>query len=282
MNSTTAFFSYIYIMKYAIVLLLLGFGLFAQGQHTLTRLWETDSIPFPESVLYTKDLLYVSLLDHYPLREQGKGTIAKVGLDGNIIEANWITGLNGPKGMGICKGKLYVADIIQIVVIDIKSGKVDANIPVQGSVGLNDLDIDDDGAIYVSDPDNGIVYRVMNGKPEIYLNELPGVNGIKAVGKELILVASTGVFKLNANKKLASLSGFYAGADGLASLGGGNYLATVYNGLIYHLNKAGKLDVLLDSRSGNISSADIEFNKAKGILYVPTLSHKSIIAYQFK
>jgi hypothetical protein len=75
-------------MKFLNVLILFCIGLSAHGQHTLTRLWETDTIAFPESVIYTKDLLYVSLLDHYPMREYGKGKIAKVDLNGKIINEN--------------------------------------------------------------------------------------------------------------------------------------------------------------------------------------------------
>src|SRR3984885_8774567 len=123
-------------MKFLKALFLICIGLSAQGQHTLTRLWETDTLAFPESVLYANDLLYVSLLDHYPLREHGRGKIAKVALDGKIIDAEWIVGLDGPKGMGIWHGKLYVADITQIAVIDIKNGKIGHRIPVPGSTGL--------------------------------------------------------------------------------------------------------------------------------------------------
>jgi hypothetical protein len=269
-------------MKFLNALVLFCIGLSAQGQHTLTRLWETDTLAFPESVLYTNDLLYVSLLDHYPLREHGKGKIAKVALDGKIIDAEWIIGLDGPKGMGISNGKLYVADINQIVVIDIKNGKISNRILVPGSVGLNDLTIDNDGILYVSDPEEGKVYRVINSKPEIYLKKLPGVNGLKAVGNQLYLVASSNVFRCDKGKKLSSLSKFKAGADGLASLGRGNFLVTVYSGLVYYLNNAGKLDILLDSQPEKIGSADIEFDVKKSILYVPTLFHNSIISYQLK
>jgi hypothetical protein len=80
-------------MRYLIVLfpIIIVRPAFAQ-EHTLTQLWETDSISFPESALYTRDFLYVSLLDHYPMREHGKGKIAKVGLDRKIIDANWMVG----------------------------------------------------------------------------------------------------------------------------------------------------------------------------------------------
>lgn len=267
-------------MRYLLLLLLLGFGMSAYGQRTLTRLWETDSIADPESVLYTGKLLYASLLDHYPMRQTGKGKIIKIGLNGKIIDPDWIVGLDGPKGMGIRKGKLYVADITCVVVIDVKKGKIDKRIPVLGSVGLNDLAIDSQGIIYISDTDAGNVYRIINGKPEIYLTGHQGVNGIKAIDKELYLVTSDNVLKLDRGRKSISLSKFYQGADGLASLGGGNFLVTVYSGLIYYLDQSGEIQLLHDSQSEKTGSADIEYNADSKILYVPTLYHNSIIAYR--
>lgn len=269
-------------MKYLRVLIFVSTGITAHGQPTMTRLWESDKVSFPESVLYTEELLYVSLLDHYPLYEHGKGAIAKVGLDGKIINAKWIVGLDGPKGMSIKNGKLYVADISQIVVIDIQTGKIDHRILVPCSVGLNDLTIDDQGILYTSDPEQGTIYQIIKDKPEIYLSGYSGVNGLKAVGKELYFVASSDVFKVDDKKKLSSLSKFQPGADGLASLGDGNFLVTVYNGLIYYLDKAGKLRLILNSQSEKVSSADIEFNGKQKIVYVPTLSNNSIVAYQLR
>jgi len=269
-------------MKYLKIILFLFIGFSAQAQITLTKLWETEKIAFPESVISTKSLLYVSLLDHYPLREKGKGKIAKIGLDGKLIDGNWITGLNTPEGMGIWKGKLYVADVNQILIIDIKKGKLKRSIPVSGSSSLNDLVIDNKGSIYTSDVDLGIVFRIINEKSEIYIKDLPGVNGLQIVGKDLFMVTATDIFKSDADKKLTSLAKFQPGADGLASLGNGSFLATVYNGHIYHWDKDGKMELILNTEAEKIGSADLKFDSKNGIIYVPTLYGNSIVAYQLK
>ena len=84
--------------------------------------WESDSsLKVPESVLFDKaaQVLYVSNIDGTnPWEADGKGSIGKVGLDGKVIAAEWVSGLHGPKGMGMFNGKLYVADLGNIVVID--------------------------------------------------------------------------------------------------------------------------------------------------------------------
>ncbi|MBK6477899.1 MAG: hypothetical protein IPF93_06335 [Saprospiraceae bacterium] len=41
-------------------------------------------------------------------------------------------GLQAPKGMGIFNGKLYVADLKEVVTIDIASGKIENRFKVQG------------------------------------------------------------------------------------------------------------------------------------------------------
>ena len=115
----------------ATAVLCLSASLFAQ--HSVTKLWETDTLlKVPESVLFDADnnVLYVSNIDGTDgWAKDGKGSIAKVGLDGKIIAVEWVTGLNAPKGLGMYKGKLLAADIDEIVVIDIKKGAIEEKGP---------------------------------------------------------------------------------------------------------------------------------------------------------
>ena len=58
-----------------------------QAQHSLTQIWSSEStLPVPESVLYSAQdkLLYVAQIDGKSGEKDGKGGIAKVGLDGKI------------------------------------------------------------------------------------------------------------------------------------------------------------------------------------------------------
>jgi len=268
-------------MKYLSIILLTTISLTATAQHSLKRLWETDTtLKVPESVLITKDLLYVSLVDGQALDKDGKGGIAKVGLDGNILDPNWVTGLDGPKGMGLWKEKLYVANITEVDVINIASGKLESKIPVPGSAGLNDLVIDRQGIVYVSDTETGNVYKLINDKPSVYLAHLSGPNGLQAVGNDLFVITNTDVFKIGPGRKLIAIGKSQKGADGLAYIDNGEFILTVYSGLIQYLNRSGQEQILLDTRAQKLSSADVGYNTAKHILYVPTLFHQSIIAYQ--
>ena len=71
--------------------------------YKLELLWETDTtLRTPESVLHDRkrSLLYVSCVNENPWEKDGNGYISKIDKSGNVINLKWITGLNGPKGMG--------------------------------------------------------------------------------------------------------------------------------------------------------------------------------------
>src|SRR6187397_707267 len=132
-------------LRSIIVLLALLSSTTVFSQHQLVKLWETDSVlKVPESVLFdaANKVLYATNIDGTdPWGKDGKGSVAKVGLDGIVIATEWVSGLNAPKGMGLYKGKLYVADLNELVVIDIAGGKIDKRIAVTGAEGLNDVSV---------------------------------------------------------------------------------------------------------------------------------------------
>src|SRR5918999_5896366 len=98
----------------------------AQESDQVQKLWETPAqLKTPESVLYepTENVLFASSIDGKPDEKDGQGFISKVSpVNGTIIELNWITGLNAPKGMAVNSddsSRLYVSDITDLVEIDI-------------------------------------------------------------------------------------------------------------------------------------------------------------------
>jgi len=106
-----------------LILVLLIFCTSLVAQSTLTEIWRTDEVLSTcESVLYdeSRDQLFVSCINGSPAEKNGKGFISVLKPDGSIKSLNWVKGLNAPKGMAILDGKLYVADIDQLVVISIK------------------------------------------------------------------------------------------------------------------------------------------------------------------
>ena len=93
---------------------------------TLTPLWNlTTDFAAPESAYYdaASNAVFVSSINGQILEKDGNGYISRLTPDGKIVSAKWVTGLNAPKGLRSVRGTLWVADIDEVVGVDIASGK---------------------------------------------------------------------------------------------------------------------------------------------------------------
>lgn len=257
------------------------------AKHELVLKWETDSLlKVPESVLLDKanNVLYVSNIDGQdPWKADGKGSIGKVGLDGKIIAADWVSGLEAPKGLGMYNGKLYAADLTNLVIIDIASGKIEQKVAVAGAVGLNDIAIDNKGVLYVSDSPGKQVFRFENGKAEVFLDKLNGPNGLFINGDDIFVLDNQAMHKVNADKTLTMIAdGLDGNADGLENVSGNDYIISCWEGLIWYINADGTKEKLLDTKASNKNTADIGFDKESKTVYVPTFFSNTIVAYEVK
>lgn len=77
----------------------------------------------------------------------GSGTIVRMGVDGNVIQKDWVTGLNSNKGSALFNGLFYTAETSAVAVIDVDKASVVKRIPVDGAVMLNDLAVDSKGIV---------------------------------------------------------------------------------------------------------------------------------------
>ena len=255
------------------------------AQHKLEKLWETDSVlKVPESVLFDGDnkILYAANIDGTdPWAKDGKGSIAKVGLDGKVIAAEWVSGLNAPKGMGLHKGKLYVADLNELVVIDIAGGKIEKRIVVTGAEGLNDVSVSKNGTVYVSDSKLKKVFVVKDGVTELLLDTLKGPNGVLIRGDDFYLLDAGGMYKMNKDKTLTKITdGMDGGTDGIENISGNDFIVSCWQGVVWYVKADGSKQQLLDSRPDKKNSADIGIDAKNKIVYVPTFWRNTIVAYR--
>jgi len=254
--------------------------------HQLVEKWHTDSVlKVPESVLFDAEnkVLYTSNIGGAPDGKNGKGSIGKVGLDGKIVQVDWVTGLNGPKGLGKFGNTLYAADVDEVVAIDIKAGKIAQHIPVAGAVFLNDITVDAKGVVYVSDTRTAKVHRIENGKVSTYAEDIKGANGVLAVGNDLYVLGDGNLWKISADKQKTKIAeGMDNSTDGIEMVQANEFIVSCWAGAVYYVKADGSKQQLLDTRDKKINSADIGYDHNAKIVYVPTFFRNSIVAYELK
>jgi sugar lactone lactonase YvrE len=279
------------------LILIIAFGLSTVpfSEATASRLtpvkkWETDRVfKVPESLIYDegRNILYVSNINGKPTEKNGKGFISKVTPTGGVKELEWITGLNAPKGSGIHKGTLYVADIDRLVEIDISEGKVITTYQAPGAQFLNDVAIDKEGAVYVSDTssENSVIYRLKEGFFSVWLkgSDISRPNGLYAE-KARLVVGNSGDGKLKAvrwtDKAIAIIAVTGSGIDGIAADGKGGYFISDWTGTTSYVTPSGHVEELIDTKPSGINSADITYIKERKLLIIPTFFDNRLSAYE--
>ncbi len=273
-------------MKKFIILFVFPFILAAQVR--VEKLWETEEVfKVPESVFFNEETneIYVANINGSPAEKDGNGFISKLSRDGKVIELKWITGLDAPKGMCLSDGRLYVTDISRVAEIDIKKGEVKQYIEMGGEF-LNDISSDEKGAIYISDNAQGRIYRLKGESWEVWLEKgLPSPNGMLAE-KERLLAACMGngeILSINyESKKTEKMITVGRYLDGLVYAGEGSYIVSDFTGKVWHINKSGAPELIIDYTGEEKNSADIGFILSEQILLVPTFHDNRVIAYSVK
>jgi hypothetical protein len=260
--------------------------------------WETKAIfDQPESVVFNSadQFLYVSNVNGDPNEEDGDGYISKMSLSGEIVEQHWLTGLNAPKGLAIVNNILYVADINQLIVIDIKTKKIVHQHLAPSAKFLNDVAADPAGNIYVSDMLTNTIYRLANDIFSIWLQDeqLEYPNGLLIEG-DTLLVASWGVMTdgfvtevpghlkaINIPDKTINSLGDKSpvgNLDGIEADGNGNYYVTDWmSGKLLHIEPSGISTTLLVLEKGSADQTILQHN---GLIIIPMMLSDHIVAYK--
>lgn len=248
--------------------------------------WETPaSFKVPESVLLDagRQVLYVTNIDGEPWGKDGRGSVGKLGLDGTVIAAEWVTGLEAPKGMALRGSKLYVGDLENVVVIDVDQGKVIERIAVPGAKGLNDVAVDAQGVVYVSDTHAKKLFRIEGGKPTVLVEGLASPNGVLIDKGVLYLLDGESLYRVSQDGKRQQITdGLEGFVDGVEAVGDGSFIVSCWYGVIYHVTADGKRQTLQDTREQKLYTADIGYDANTRTVYVPTFFKNTVIAYRLK
>jgi hypothetical protein len=269
-----------------LALLFVSFISTSAQKATVQKLWATDTIlKVPESVLVDdkENCIWVSNIDGASTAKDGKGSISKLSKTGTPINLEWVTGLNAPKGMAKYKQELYVADLTELVVIDIKKGTIIKKIPVEGSVFLNDVTVNNKGAVFVSDSRTGKVHRYENNIVTTEIENLQGPNGLLSIEDQLLILDKGSLLSLTAGGAISKImDGMDPSTDGIERVAPNQYLVSCWNGIVYYVVAGAQKITLFDTRAEKINSADIGYDAKNKIIYVPTFLKNSVVAYQLQ
>lgn len=251
----------------------------------LTPVWNTEKVfDIPESVCYdeARDVLYVSSIKGKPTDEDRNGFISVLTTDGEIKELKWVTGLDAPKGMGVLGDKLYVSDINELAEIDINTGEVVKRYPAPEALFLNDIAIDKDGNVYVSDMSATTIYRLSGGEFKVWMDDevLTGPNGLYTEGGYLY-VGCMKILKVSLEDgSYETVADETGGIDGLEATGKNSFLFSDWTGNVYHVELGSDPLKLLDTTKAGMNAADIEYIPSKNLLLVPTFLDNRVFAYK--
>ncbi|MCJ8164046.1 ATP-binding protein [Pontibacter sp. E15-1] len=257
---------------------------------SLEKKWETTAtLKEPESVLYdpAKKVLYVSNINDPAAGKDGNGSIGRVSLSGKVQEVEWVVGgMDSPKGLGLSNGLLYVADLTNVVVIDTNTGKVVRTIAVDDAGMLNDITVDEEGVVYVSDSDKKRVYRLNDNQAEVWLEKdhFQKPNGLLAHNNRFYMIdMNAGIFYEvdKESKELKEIASGLMGGDGIVPYGD-DFIISNWNGEINYVTAGGKVEKLLDTKADKVNAADIAYIPTQKLLLVPTFFANKVVAYQVK
>ncbi len=174
-----------------VVLLLLTLTLGTPAGAAPTLLWETKGLAQPELVVQDSatGAIYVSNIAGAIMQKDSNGFIAKLKPDGTIATRQWVKGLNAPTGLALHDRTLYAADVDELLEINVASGEILNRYPAKGAIFLNDVAVDQDGTVYVSDTPTNTIWRLKDGLFEPWLanDALKGPNGLLVQGDKLIV-----------------------------------------------------------------------------------------------
>lgn len=258
----------------------------------------------PESVLYDadNDRYLVSNINGKPTDKDNNGFISVLSPDGQVTTLKWIEGgknkvkLDGPKGMAIAKGVLYVADITTVRAFDAKTGAPKTDVPIPGSTFLNDVATGDDGKVYVSDSGLKVsaggfeptgtdaVYVLEKGKAKAIAKgkDLGGPNGLLVTSKGVIVVTfgSGEMYRLDEKGQKQDVAKPPAGAlDGVVALGDGLLVSSWQSSSVYRGKLGGPFEAVLTDQK---SPADIGYDTKRGRVLVPHFTEDTVEAYELK
>ena len=206
-----------------------------------------------------------------PALKDGMGYISKVGIDGKVIEKQWVPAaggekLNKPKGIWIKGDRLWVTDIDAVWIFDTRTKK-GRKLPLPGVGFANDPAVMGN-ALYISDNRNDELVKVepadfLDAKKEPKITQVfkgAGVNpnGIYPLRDGMLLMVGSlapdkprGIFALGVSGQIKKITDPIGRLDGAYELADGSLLVTDWDtGSLFQRMDSGERRKLSDGMKG--------------------------------
>ena len=243
------------------------------GQTKVNKLWETpSSLKNPESVAYApkQNVLFVSNVNGKSDQKDQNGFVSKVSpSNGSIIELNWVTGLNAPKGIAISNdgSKLYVSDTCTDTIYKLDAANLGISTSSSSSLQawLQSPQLNGPNGLHIDNNKNRLVV--------VSLGPLSNPGG----GMEVVDLKDKTISSLG---KAGTTSPF-GGLDGIVSDATETHYYVTDNpaGKVYAVNADGTGYVtLIDLHTKG--AADLGYISSQNTIIMPLMQDNKLVAYK--
>ena len=280
-------------MKHAILIILFSLPLLNDTEPpVIEKVWEiSEGLEFPESVVYDKEtnLLYVSNYKRFVRNGSSYAdcSISKVDLNGKIIDKDWIPNLSSPTGLFLKDGLLYIVERFGVAIYDIENDEMKVRHRIKHDFLINDITLDHENNIYVTEAGSNILYRIREGKVTSWIesDSIGDANGISFIDGKLYIGVNEDGFLKSIDTKTKQISNEYhlgeGNIDGIKKRGD-QLLVSLYQKGMRLINENGKITEFANTVSTGLHCADFEYIPHKDMLIVPSLFDNTLTAYKFK
>lgn len=242
---------------------------------TSTELTTNESVHFEES----NGLIYVANIEGGPDEKDGVGSISKLNTAGEILERDWVSGLNAPKGMAVKGDYLYVTDIDRLLEIELSTGEINNTFEIADAVFLNDAATDGE-KVYFSDMRTHKIHYLEDESIQTFAEEQNSINGLRVGnGNTLYGLDAEGLKQYESDGSFQIINAEVTGGDGLIVLGEDTFIASKWGGEVF-LIQDGTATKILDTTEEESNTADIGFIPDDNIVLVPTFFKNKVAAYK--
>jgi len=229
------------------------------------------------------------------LARDGVGWIVKLDESGDVIDPRWVDNLDAPSGMVVAGDLLYVVDRDGLYAINIATAETEHFYAISEPDFLNDVAIDSDGMLYMSDFNANRIYRIDPDSRDVEIfiesEELDTPDGLYVDGDKLI-VATWGpivdpatwatarpgtVLSIDLESRQIDFyleDGMGVGnLEGIAKVGDDFYITDWLSGRLIRVHKEG-FEIVL---SGLQNPTDPNYSTELGILAIPEHSTDGVL-----